>query len=83
MATSSLCWWKLPRETGIRPPRWRRWQSHRTSEMKSSGLFKDARYGLQAEELLNLVRYFTWNFPSFALPDQREELRQRLESEAD
>jgi predicted RND superfamily exporter protein len=50
-----------------------------TSEMKSSGLFKDERYGLQEEELLNLVRYFTWNFPSFALPDQREELRQRLD----
>lgn len=52
---------------------------HLTSEMKSSGLFKDARYGLQEEELLNLVRYFTWNFPSFATPDQSAELRQRLD----
>ncbi len=38
-----------------------------TSDMQASGLFVDARSGLQDEELLNMVRFFTWNFPSFAL----------------
>jgi uncharacterized protein len=50
-----------------------------TGDMKASGLFKDARSGLQDEELLNLVRFFTWNFPSFARPDQAEELKRRLD----
>jgi uncharacterized protein len=52
-----------------------------TTDMMSSGLFVDARSGLQDEELLNLVRFFTWNFPSFALPDQTEELKRRLDPE--
>src|SRR5947199_203915 len=30
-------------------------------------------------ELLNVVRYFTWNFPSFARPDQAKALKQRLD----
>ncbi len=50
-----------------------------TSEMLSSGLFKNARCGLQEEELLNMVRLFTWNFPSFVLPEQKEDLRRRLD----
>ena len=49
-----------------------------TADMQASGLFVDARCGLQDEELLNVVRYFTWNFPSFARPDQTEALKQRL-----
>jgi predicted RND superfamily exporter protein len=49
------------------------------ADMKSSGLFVDARCGLQDEELLNIVRFFTWNFPSFARPDQIENLKQRLD----
>jgi len=49
-----------------------------TADMLSSGLFLHARCGLQEEELLNLVRYFTWNFPSFAQPEQAAELKLRL-----
>jgi predicted RND superfamily exporter protein len=50
-----------------------------TADMKSSGLFVDARCGLSDEELLNMVRFFTWNFPSFARPDQTQALKQRLD----
>jgi hypothetical protein len=50
-----------------------------TADMLSSGLFKHARCGLQEEELLNMVRFFTWNFPSFALPEQTEDLKRRLD----
>jgi len=49
-----------------------------TADMLSSGLFKQARCGLQ-EELLNMVRFFTWNFPSFVLPEQAEDLKRRLD----
>jgi uncharacterized protein len=52
---------------------------HLTAEMLSSGLFLHARCGLQEEELLNLVRYFTWNFPSFVQPEQIADLKQRLD----
>jgi uncharacterized protein len=50
-----------------------------TADMTTSGLFLHARCGLQEEELLNMVRFFTWNFPSFVLPEQTEELKQRLD----
>ena len=50
-----------------------------TADMHASGLFVDARCGLNDEELLNMVRFFTWNFPSFARPDQTEALKQRLD----
>ena len=50
-----------------------------TTDMQASGLFLDARSGLQDEELLNIVRFFTWNFPSFALPEQTEDLKRRLD----
>lgn len=50
-----------------------------TADMASSGLFLHARCGLQEEELLKMVRYFTWNFPSFAQPEQTAELRRRLD----
>ena len=50
-----------------------------TAEMKGSGLFVDARCGLQDEELLNIVRFFTWNFPAFVRPDQTEDLKRRLD----
>jgi predicted RND superfamily exporter protein len=50
-----------------------------TADMQASGLFLDARSGMQDEELLNLVRFFTWNFPSFARPDQIEDLKRRLD----
>jgi uncharacterized protein len=50
-----------------------------TGDMQASGLFVDARCGLQDEELLNMVRFFTWNFPSFALPDRTEDLKRRLD----
>jgi predicted RND superfamily exporter protein len=49
-----------------------------TAEMSASGLFKQERSGLQASELINLVRLFSWNFPSYALPAQRAALAQRL-----
>ena len=50
-----------------------------TADMLTSGLFLHARCGLQDEELLDVVRFFTWNFPSFALPGQTEELKRRLD----
>ncbi|MFZ0772749.1 MAG: MMPL family transporter [Candidatus Sulfotelmatobacter sp.] len=50
-----------------------------TADMLTSGLFLHARCGLQEQELLNMVRYFTWNFPSFALPEQTEDLKRRLD----
>ena len=50
-----------------------------TADMLGSGLFKQARCGLQEEELLNMVRFFTWNFPAFALPEQTEDLKRRLD----
>ena len=50
-----------------------------TADMLSSGLFLHARCGLQEEELLNMVRYFTWNFPSFVLPSETEDLKRRLD----
>jgi uncharacterized protein len=50
-----------------------------TAEMLASGLFLHARCGLQDEELLNMVRFFTWNFPSFVLPEQAEDLKRRFD----
>jgi predicted RND superfamily exporter protein len=50
-----------------------------TADMLTSGLFLHARSGLQDEELLNMVRFFTWNFPSFTLPEQTEDLKRRLD----
>jgi hypothetical protein len=50
-----------------------------TADMLTSGLFKQARCGLREEELLNMVRFFTWNFPSFVLPEQTEDLKRRLD----
>ena len=50
-----------------------------TADMLTSGLFLDARCGLQEEELLNIVRYFTWNFPSFMGPEQTEDVKRRLD----
>jgi hypothetical protein len=50
-----------------------------TADMLTSGLFKYARCGLQEEELLNMVRFFTWNFPSFARPEQTKGLKRRLD----
>jgi uncharacterized protein len=55
---------------------------HLTADMLSSGLFLQARCGLQEDELLNLVRYFTWNFPSFVSPEQIKDLKQRLDPQA-
>jgi len=49
------------------------------ADMQASGLFVDARCGLQDEELLNMVRFFTWNFPSFALPEQSVDFKRRLD----
>jgi len=50
-----------------------------TAEMQASGQFKQARCGLSEEELLNVVRLFSWHFPFFALPGQTEALEQRLD----
>jgi uncharacterized protein len=54
---------------------------HLTADMQASGLFVNARCGLSEEELLDVVRFFTWNFPSFARPDQIEALKRRLDPE--
>src|SRR5205807_7911500 len=48
-----------------------------TSDMQARGLFVDGRCGLQDGALLKVVPYFTWNFPSFARPNQTEALKQR------
>jgi len=50
-----------------------------TAEMTTSGLFKQARCGLQQEELLNIVRFYSWNFPSLTQPGQADELKRRLD----
>jgi predicted RND superfamily exporter protein len=50
-----------------------------TADMSASGLFKQARCGLQEEELLNLVRLYSWHFPAYASPSQRDALVQRLD----
>ncbi|HEY0308335.1 MAG TPA: MMPL family transporter [Acidobacteriaceae bacterium] len=50
-----------------------------TTDMLASGKFKQARSGLQEEELLNIVRYFSWNFPAFAQPGQVEDYQRRLD----
>src|SRR5580704_8869562 len=50
-----------------------------TADMQAGGLFVDAHCGLQDEELLSLVRFFTWNFPAFARPDETEDLKHRLD----
>jgi predicted RND superfamily exporter protein len=50
-----------------------------TADMTNSGLFLHARSGLQEDELLNMVRYFTWNFPSLVQPEQTTELKRRLD----
>ncbi len=50
-----------------------------TADMQASGLFAAARCGVQDEELLKMVQFFTWNFPSFARPDQSDDLKRRLD----
>jgi uncharacterized protein len=50
-----------------------------TADMQASGFFVDVRCGLRDEELLNMVRFFTWNFPSFVLPEQSEDFKRRLD----
>src|SRR5580658_8217206 len=50
-----------------------------TADMTNSGLFLHARSGLQEDELLNMVRYFTWNFPSLVQPEQTQDLKRRLD----
>jgi predicted RND superfamily exporter protein len=50
-----------------------------STEMSASGLFKQARYGLREEELLNLVRLYSWHFPSYTLPGQSQALAERLD----
>ena len=52
---------------------------HLTADMQTSGLFRHARSGLQEEELLNIVKFFVWNFPLFVSPAQTEALKQRLD----
>ncbi|MCL4488914.1 MAG: MMPL family transporter [Chloroflexi bacterium] len=49
------------------------------AEMTASGRFKYARCGLTEDEILRTVRYFTWNFPSFISPAQKEDLKRQLE----
>ena len=50
-----------------------------TAAMASSGLFKQERSGLTQDDLLNFVRLFSWNFPSYTTPNEQAELRQRLD----
>ena len=53
-----------------------------TAGMNGSGLFKYARSGLQDEELLQIVRLHVWNFPSYTLPGERDDIRGRLTPES-
>lgn len=39
-----------------------------SAEMMASGLFKQARSGVQEDELVNAARFYSWNFPSFVTP---------------
>ncbi|HXB61811.1 MAG TPA: MMPL family transporter [Acidobacteriaceae bacterium] len=50
-----------------------------SAEMMASGLFKQARSGVQEDELVNAARFYSWNFPSFATADQVSMLRERLD----
>ena len=50
-----------------------------TSEMPASGLFKSARSGLSEEELLGIVRLFSWNFPAYADAKNSQAIRDRLD----
>ncbi len=50
-----------------------------TEQMSASGLFQQERSGLQENELLNIVRFYTWNFPFLSEPDQWGDLQQRLD----
>jgi uncharacterized protein len=50
-----------------------------SAEMAASGLFKQARSGVQEEELVHAARFYAWNFPSFATPDQINEFKERLD----
>jgi hypothetical protein len=50
-----------------------------TQEMSASGLFKGARSGLSEEELLGMVRLFSWNFPAFADAENSQAIRDRLD----
>ncbi len=50
-----------------------------TTDMQASGLFLDARCGLRDEELLKMVRFFSWNFPSFVLPGQTQDFKRQLD----
>jgi predicted exporter len=50
-----------------------------TTDMQASGLFVNVRSGLSDQELLNIVRFFTWNFPSFVRPNQIQEFERRLD----
>jgi hypothetical protein len=50
-----------------------------TQEMSASGLFKSARSGLSEEELLGMVRLFSWNFPAYADAGNSADLRGRLD----
>ncbi len=48
------------------------------AEMNSSGYFKSVKSGVTEDELLGIVRLFTWNFPFFVKPEQADALRRRL-----
>jgi hypothetical protein len=50
-----------------------------TADMAQSGLFKSARAGLKEEELLNMVKLFAWNFPSFVQAGQWEAVKRKLD----
>ncbi len=50
-----------------------------TGEMSASGLFKGARSGLSQEELLGMVRLFSWNFPAYADAGNSQAIRERLD----
>ena len=51
-------------------------ESLRFASVRATGYGKAL---LQDEELLNMVRFFTWSFPSFAPPEQTEELKRLLD----
>jgi uncharacterized protein len=49
-----------------------------SEEMRGSGYFRDVRSGMSEPELMEVVRFYTRNFPAFADPAARDRIASRL-----
>lgn len=52
-----------------------------TEDMRQSGHFQNVRFGMDADESMDMVRLYAWNFPAFADPSARERIARRLSPE--